>query len=545
MTDKWGAGDPACTPDAIKEKTVTTSSPNPILKVTGLTKTFPGVTALDQVSLEVGCAEIHALLGENGAGKSTLLKILSGAQPADRGEISLFGTPLQVETPLESRQAGIVTIYQEFSLIPPLSVAENIYLGREPRGAFGIRHAQMHRDAKEALDRIGLNVSPSRLVSSLSVAEQQMVEIARALSFDSKLIIMDEPTAALSGSEVDRLLEIVLELKRQGISVIYVTHRLGEVFRVCDRYSVLRDGQLVDVGDVAEIDEDGLIHSMVGREFSHIFAKRTGNSGGSVALEARNLTSIPNLRDPNATMVRGVSLQANYGEILGIAGLVGAGRTETVRMLFGADNRQSGEILIDGNAADIANPGQAIAAGLGLVTEDRKKQGCFLDLPVNQNISMASLGELSGRFGQLDLGSENRLFEESRDRLDIKVSGARQAIGKLSGGNQQKALIARWLAKAPKILIVDEPTRGIDVRSKAQVHDILFDLADRGTAVIVISSELPEILTVSDRILTMSEGRITGEFSRETATEEKLMQSMTPVHTHSQDKPQPAGALYE
>ena len=500
----------------------------PILEASGVTKTFPGVVALEDVDFTVGPAEVHALLGENGAGKSTLLKILSGAQPADRGELTFFGERLKCENPLEARQSGIVTIYQEFSLIPPLTVAENIYLGREPRGLVGIDYRRMRSGAREALARIGLSVDPMRLVSSLSVAEQQMVEIARALSLDSKLIIMDEPTAALSGSEVDRLLEIVRGLKDQGLSIVYVTHRLSEVFRVCDRYTVLRDGKLVTAGAVADTDENGIIRSMVGRELSHLFRRRSEAKTGETALEAAGLTSLPNLRDPNATVVDDVSFMVRYGEILGIAGLVGAGRTETIRMIFGADGKRNGEIRVDSKPANIRSPLDAISYGIGLVTEDRKKHGCFIDLPVRQNMSMASLKQLSSRLGIIDATAEKKIFEANRDRLDIKVSGPQQPIGKLSGGNQQKVLIARWLARAPKILIVDEPTRGIDVSAKAQVHDILFNLADNGIAIIVISSEMPEILTVSDRIVTLCEGRLTGEFSREEADEEVLMRCMTP-----------------
>lgn len=506
-----------------------------LLKVGGLTKTFPGVKALDGVDFDVRPGEIHALLGENGAGKSTLLKILSGAQGHDSGSIEFDGRPLEIGTPLEANEAGIVTIYQEFSLIPPLTVAENIFLGRQPRGLFGVDYRKMVQDAKIAMDRIGLELDPRRTVSSLSVAEQQMTEIARALSMQSKLIIMDEPTAALSGTEVDVLLDIVLELKRQGMAVIYVTHRLTEVFQICDRYTVLRDGEMVVSGNIADTDQDGIIKSMVGREIDHLFRKREDVHRRGVALEATGLNSLQNMRDPNAISVIDLSFQVHYGEILGIAGLVGAGRTETARMLFGADKRKSGSLKIDGKEVDINSPTDAIRLGIGMVTEDRKTQGCFQDLPVKQNISVASLRELSNTVGILDLASETQLFEKSRDQFDIKVAGQKQAIGKLSGGNQQKALIARWWAKAPKILIVDEPTRGIDIRAKAQVHDILFELANQGAAIIVISSELPEILTVSDRIITMSEGRITGEFDRASANEELLMRSMTPAQSNKTD----------
>lgn len=500
----------------------------PLLKLRNLSKSFPGVKALDNVDLDVYPGEVHALLGENGAGKSTLLKILSGAQLGDGGTVEFDGRPFEANAPVEATAIGIVTIYQEFSLIPPLSIAENIFLGRQPRGLFGVDFRKMYNDARTAMDRIGLDLDPRRLVSTLSVAEQQMTEIARALSMQSKLIIMDEPTAALSGSEVDALLEIVQELRRQGISIIYVTHRLPEVFRICDSYTILRDGKMVANGSVSEIDEDALIKSMVGREVNQQFQAREVLPGSSIALEARGLNSLQNLRDPSAICVQDVSFKAYYGEVLGIAGLVGAGRTETLRMLFGADRRKSGTIHIDDSEVDINSPMDAIQHGIGMVTEDRKAQGCYLDLSVAQNISAASLQRLSNAFGVLDLKGETDLFHESRSKFNIKVAGPKQAIGKLSGGNQQKTLLARWWARAPKILIVDEPTRGIDIQAKAQVHEILFELANQGTAVIVISSELPEVLNVSDRILTMSEGRITGEFARKNANEETLMRAMTP-----------------
>ena len=504
------------------------ASNSALLAVDGVTKTFPGVVALNDVSFALGRGEVHALLGENGAGKSTLLKILSGAQPADSGRILLDGQPFDHDTPLQARQSGLATIYQEFSLVPPLSVAENIFLGRAPLRGGMIDYRRMRHEAMAALERIGLAIDPDRAVSSLSVAEQQLVEIARALSFNARIIIMDEPTAALSGSEVDRLLDIVRDVRAQQVSVIYVTHRLSEVFRICDRYTVLRDGEVVTSGEVAEVAEEDIIRSMVGREFSHLFKRRGDVAAGAVALQVEQLWSLPNLRDPNATEVRDVSFQARYGEILGIAGLVGAGRTETIRMLFGADQRKAGRIRIDGREVAIHSPRHAIGHGIGLVTEDRKQQGCFLDLSVLENMSIASLSRLCNRLGIVDQARERRAFEENGGKLNIKMTGPRQPIGKLSGGNQQKVIIARWLMRRPKILIVDEPTRGIDVSAKAQVHDILFGLAREGLAVIVISSELPELLTVSDRILTMCEGRVTGEFSRDDANEESLMMRMAP-----------------
>lgn len=509
---------------------------DPILVATGIGKTFPGVVALDDVNLTVGRGEVHALLGENGAGKSTLLKILSGAQPSDGGSILFEGRDLPRETPLQVTRAGIVTIYQEFNLIPPLTVAENIFIGREPRRFGLVDHGQMRRSAKTALDRIGLSVPVDRLVSSLSVAEQQMVEIARALSMQSRLIIMDEPTAALSDIEVERLLSIVGQLRAEGMSVIYVTHRLKEVMRVCDNYTILRDGKFVECGAVSNVSEDQIIKLMVGRDIEHLFKQREEVRKGAIALRGHRLSSQANLNDPNATRVDQVSFEAFYGEILGIAGLVGAGRTELARLVFGADRMASGEIFLDEEKVSIRTPKDAIARGIALVTEDRKQQGCFLELSVKHNLSTACLDRITNRLGIVDAKAETELVEEHSRKLAIRMASAQQKIGSLSGGNQQKVLIARWLALAPKVLIVDEPTRGIDVGAKAQVHDILFSLADAGIAIIVISSELPEILTVSDRILTMCEGRLTGAFSRQEATEEKLMRAMTHRHTKTQEQ---------
>jgi inositol transport system ATP-binding protein len=495
--------------------------------MTGISKRFPGVRALDDVQLEVGRGEIHALLGENGAGKSTLLKILSGAQPPDSGEIVFGGKPVTFATPHDAQRMGIVTIYQEFTLAPNMTIAENVFIGREPGMRPFVNWRKMVADTRVITKRIGLDMNPMALVRDLSVAEQQMVEIARALSMQSRLIVMDEPTSALSASEVDKLYRIARDLRDQGLSIIFVTHRLEEVFEICDRYTVLRDGHYVGSGSVAETNVDNIIRMMVGREVSTLFAHRQAAEPGAVALAVEGLTRRGNTQDPHAVVLDGVSLNVRHGEILGIAGLVGAGRTEVARAIFGADPFDAGTILVEGKPVTIRSPRDAIRHGIGLVPEDRKQQALFLALAVRMNLSMASLGTLE-RWGWLvDEKAESRMVEEFKRALNIRMAGPEQLIANLSGGNQQKVVLARWLALRPKVLIVDEPTRGIDVGAKVEVHNLLYDMARSGIAIIAISSELPEVLAISDRIVTMREGRVTGEISREEATQEKLMSMMT------------------
>jgi len=501
---------------------------SPLLRMTGITKRFPGVLALNDVSLDVLPGEVLGLLGENGAGKSTLLKILSGAQAPDAGSIALDGEELRFAAPYEAQARGIVTIYQEFNLIPTLSVAENLMIGRE-RGRAGVIHwpATM-RAAREALDRLGLPIDPRRLVRDLSVADQQMVEIARALSIEARLIVMDEPTAALSAAEVTRLLDLVRTLRGQGIGVIYVTHRLDEVIALCDRATVLRDGRLVGTVDVASIAVDDLIRMMVGRDLG-VFAPIQGGAAqpGPPALRVEGLGTKMAASDPHATVVHDVSLYLRRGEILGIAGLVGAGRTELARAIFGADPVSSGRVFVNGTPVAIGSPADAIALGIGLVPEDRKQQALFLSLAIRNNLAVAAMGRLSAALGYVSDAWERGLVEDYRSALGIRMASPDQSIANLSGGNQQKVVLARWLALKPKILIVDEPTRGIDVAAKAEVHQLLGRLAREGIAVMVISSELPEVLALSDRILTLCEGRLTGEVMRADASEEQLMRLMT------------------
>jgi ABC-type sugar transport system ATPase subunit len=499
----------------------------PILKMTGVSKRFPGVLALEDVHLEVGEAEIHALLGENGAGKSTLLKVLSGAHSADSGSIELFGEPVAFATPHDAQRAGVVTIYQEFTLAPEMTIAENVFIGREPGSTLFISWRRLSENTRAITDRIGLKRDPMTLVRDLSVAEQQLVEIARALSMRSRLIIMDEPTSALSEAEVANLARIIRTLKAEGLSIIFVTHRLEEVFRLCDRFTVLRDGRYVGAGRVADVTVDAIIRMMVGRDVSSLYGERPIPPRGPVALEVEGLTRRRNARDPHAIELVDVSLKAHKGEILGLAGLVGAGRSETARAIFGADKFDHGEIRIDGKPVSFAGPHDAMMQGVGLVPEDRKKQALFLRLAICTNITIAAHDQITRARWFIDEGREEKLVDEFRGLLSIRMASPGQAAGDLSGGNQQKVVLARWLALRPKILIVDEPTRGIDIGSKVEVHNLLIEMAKQGIAVIVISSELPEILAVSDRIVTMREGRVTGEIARKDATQEILMSMMT------------------
>jgi inositol transport system ATP-binding protein len=498
-----------------------------LLRMTGISKSFPGVRALDAVDFEVGAAEIHAFLGENGAGKSTLLKILSGAQAPDAGTIEFGGQQVTFANPHAAQAAGIVTIYQEFTLAPDMTIAENVFIGREPGSRLFVSRAQLEAQTRILSNRIGLDRSPNALVRDLSVAEQQMVEIARALSMKSRLIVMDEPTSALSRTEVEKLFEIIRSLKRDGISTIFVTHRLEEVFEICDRFTVLRDGRHVGTGVVSNTTLDGIIRLMVGRELGLLAPRDTSFATGEVALAVQGLSRRRKSSDASAIELHDVSFNVQKGEILGIAGLVGAGRTETARAIFGADTIDSGHITVNGETVKISSPRDAIGHGIGLVPEDRKQQALFLALAIRTNISIAAHDRISAFHVFIDGNKEDALVEDYRKLLNIRMSSGDQIVGNLSGGNQQKIVLARWLALRPKVLIVDEPTRGIDVGAKVEVHNLLFQMAASGIAIIVISSELPEILSLADRIVTMREGRVTGEISRKAANQEKLMTLMT------------------
>ena len=498
-----------------------------LLDVRAVSKQFPGVKALDGVDLQVRRGEVHALLGENGAGKSTLLKILSGALRADRGEATLDGAMLKPsDTPRERQRSGLVTIYQEFNLLPFMSIAENLYLGREPARRGLIDWAAMYANSRALLASLGLNVDPRREVRHLSVAHQQMVEIGRAVAQQAKLIVMDEPTAALGSREVEILHAVMGELKTLGVSFIYVTHRLDEIKRVCDSFTVLRDGRYVASGEVQGVETGDLVRLMVGRDVEVSKRAREARPGPAV-LAVKGISRARELGGRHAIALSDLSIEVKAGEILGFAGLVGAGRTELARIIFGADHCDQGVLYLDGSELKpLRSPKEAIRAGIALVPEDRKQQGCFLEQSISQNMTLPSLKRIARWRIFVNEGKERQLVEKYRAALRIKMSDSAVAIGTLSGGNQQKVLLARCMALQPKVLIVDEPTRGIDIGAKAEVHQLLFDMAQSGIALIIISSEMHEVLALSDRIVVFREGCISGFLDGRDATENNLMELM-------------------
>jgi ribose transport system ATP-binding protein len=488
-----------------------------ILRMVNIEKTFPGVKALDKVTLEVMKGEVHVLLGENGAGKSTLMKILTGIYQKDSGYIEFKGKKVDINNPKQAQVMGISIIYQEFNLIPHLSIAENVFLGREAMKKGFIDHKKMIEDTKKILDSLGVDLDPETPVKELGVAQQQMVEIAKALSVDADIIVMDEPTAALTDKEIDELFKSIKKLKARGVSVIYISHRLKEIKQIGDRATVLRDGQYIGTVEIENTDLENIIQMMVGRQLKDKFPKIAAQRG-DVALELRNVSRKGVLHD--------ISLKAYRGEVLGIAGLMGAGRTELARVIFGADLIDSGEIYIDGEKVNIKTPHDAINKGIGFLTEDRKGQGLVLGLGVRENITLANLNKMTKKLF-CNKQREKELSEEFVEQLNIKTPGTEQKVRFLSGGNQQKVVLAKWLCTQCNILIFDEPTRGIDVGAKVEIYKLMNQLVQGGKAVLMISSELPEILGMSDRILVMHEGRITGEFMREEATQEKIMKCAT------------------
>ncbi|MFN8379073.1 MAG: sugar ABC transporter ATP-binding protein [Anaerolineae bacterium] len=497
----------------------------PMLQLEGISKSFPGVRALSDVHFEMRAGEVHALLGENGAGKSTLIKIISGVYQPDSGVIRVGGKERRFDNPREAQSAGIATIYQELSLYPELTVAENIFMGHAPKGRMrALNWGEMRRRAQEILDSLNIHdMDVGRKVGTMSVGNRQRVEIAKALSLDARILIMDEPTAALTEADVERLFDIVRLLRERGVGIIYISHRLQEVFELTDRVTVLRDGQYVGTKEVKDVSEDDLITMMVGRTIDDMFPKLEAEIGEPV-LEVRDL-----FRQPNT---RGVSLQLRKGEILGLAGLVGSGRSELAQTIFGFTPADSGEIKVRGKTVAIRHPGDAMNLGIAYVPEDRGSQGLVRPMRVRENVSMAVLKELS-RVSFIQRGAERNLALKTVEQLRVRTAGIEQIVGRLSGGNQQKIVVGKWLAAKPSILIMDEPTRGIDVGAKAEIHRLMSELAQQGMAVLMISSELPEVLGMSDRILVMREGKIAAEFSREEATQEKIaaaMMSTTPVN---------------
>jgi ribose transport system ATP-binding protein len=478
--------------------------------MSGVEKSFPGVKALDDVTIEVERGSVHGIVGENGAGKSTLMKILSGVYAKDKGTIVFDGETIESTTPHEAMERGLSIIYQELNLVNTMTVGENIFLGRfaEVGGMKGT-----HQKAREVLDRIGSKIDTFSYVQDLSVSHKQMVEIAKALSFNSKLIIMDEPSSSLTHDEMRELVEIIHQLKSQGISVIYISHKLDEIFEFCDMVTVMRDGQVVGTKEVKEFTRREMVSMMVGRSIDNEFPERPRTAEGTL-MEVRGIRT---------RMLHDVSFTLKKGEILGLVGLVGAGRTEIVRALFGADKIKAGTIAINGEQVPIRNPRDAMKQGICLVPEDRKQQGLILPFSVENNISIACLKELY-RYGILDKAKEKQIAERYIEKLRIKTPTTRTAVESLSGGNQQKCIIGRWLELSPRILIMDEPTKGIDVGAKYEIYLLMKQIVENGGSIILISSELPEVINMSNRVLTVCEGRITGEFDPEKDSVNEIME---------------------
>jgi ribose transport system ATP-binding protein len=485
---------------------------SPLLEMRAISKRFPGVTALDGVDFELERGEVHVILGENGAGKSTLIKMLSGAYQPDEGEILFEGVPVRIPSAAVAQSLGISTIYQEFNLVPQLTVAENVFLGRQPRRLGIVDRRRMREEARRLLERIKVRVDPDTRVSALGVAQRQMVEIAKALSLEARVLIMDEPTASLSGQEVQRLFEIVRGLEQEEVGVIFISHHLEEVTEIGDRVTVLRDGKLV--GQVpATTDHSELVRMMVGRSIEDQFPRRPPEIG-DVLLEVWDLSREGVLED--------VSLRVRAGEVVGIAGIVGAGRTELARAIFGVDPVDSGEVWVEGRRMERFDPREAKNRGIGFITEDRQGQGIVPPLSVAENLVLASLEETTS------VGLVNRREQRSRaqkmiEELNIRTPGPEQEVRYLSGGNQQKTVIGKWLLADSRVLIMDEPTRGIDVGAKVEIYELMNELTEQGAGILMISSDLPEVLGMSDRILVMAGGRITGELSGEEATQERVM----------------------
>ena len=489
-----------------------------LLEMTGITKNFPGVRALNNVDMKVKPGTIHALVGENGAGKSTLMKILIGMYEADSGKIKFNGKEVNFRKVNDALNAGISMIYQELSPVPYMTVAENIFLGKELfyKNSFLVNDRKMEKKTTELLEQLEINIDPKTKMRDLSTAYTQMVEIAKAISYDSKLVIMDEPTSAITEKEIEDLFKIIKWLKGKGVSIIYISHKLDEIFRIADEITVLRDGELVTTVDAKETNNEKLIEMMVGRELKQLFPKVNGKIG-EVVLEIRNFCS---------SKFHDVNISVRKGEILGIAGLMGAGRTEVMESLYGLTPRDSGEIYINKQKVNIKSPQDAVKYKIGFLTEDRKLSGLFLPLAVDDNTVIANINSYI-KAGLISHKSVEDDCNQMIELLSIKTPGLRQIVNNLSGGNQQKVLIARWLLINADILILDEPTRGIDVGAKSEIHRLMSKLANEGKAIIMISSELPEILGMSDRIVVMHEGRKTGELTREEATQEKIMKLAT------------------
>ncbi|MEY9535406.1 sugar ABC transporter ATP-binding protein [Sinorhizobium fredii] len=487
-----------------------------LLTAEGVRKEFPGVVALDDVEFKLKRGTVHALMGENGAGKSTLMKILAGIYHPDQGEVKLKGVGIQLKSPLDALENGIAMIHQELNLMPFMTVAENIWIRREPKNRFGfVDHGEMRRITAKLFERLKINIDPEIEVRHLSVASRQMVEIAKAVSYESDVLIMDEPTSALTEREVAHLFEIIRDLRSQGIGIVYITHKMNELFEIADEFSVFRDGKYIGTHASSQVTRDDIIRMMVGREITQMFPKEEVPIG-DVVLSVKNLTLNGVFQD--------VSFDVRAGEILGVAGLVGSGRSNVAETLFGVTPASSGTIAIDGKELVIDNPNTAIRNRMAFLTEDRKDTGCLLILDILENMQIAVLQDRFVKRGFVSEKAVTAACEEMSRKLRVKTPNLQERIENLSGGNQQKVLIGRWLLTNPHILILDEPTRGIDVGAKAEIHRLVTELARNGVAVIMISSEMPEVLGMSDRIMVMHEGRVTGFLDRAEATQIKVME---------------------
>ncbi|MGH8872101.1 MAG: sugar ABC transporter ATP-binding protein [Acidimicrobiia bacterium] len=489
------------------------AEPRPVFEIRGVSKRFDATQALSEVSLTLYPGEVHALVGENGAGKSTLIKIMTGIYPADEGELLLAGEPFAPRHSADAQRQGIAAIYQEPSVFPDLSVAENIYIGHQDQGMV-IDWSSMYRDAARILSTLDIDIDPRLPAAGLTVAGQQAVEIAKAISLEVRVLIMDEPTAALSAHEVDRLFRQVRRLKDTGVAILFITHRLEELFAISDRISVFRDGRHISTRPVADVTEDSLVREMVGRDPSDFFA-RGEHPQGEVVMKVDSLGVEGVFSD--------VSFELRRGEVFGLAGLVGAGRTDIALSLFGVTPADTGTVELDGNRLDIGSPQQALAHGIAYLSEDRRRLGLSLEQSLVANVTLATLDRYTGGLGLIDRDKEHEDADALRERLDIRAPSLSTPVSQLSGGNQQKAMLAKWLNTHPKVLILDEPTRGIDVGAKADVHKFIDELAASGIAIILISSDLPEVIAMSDRVAVMREGRLTGVYARRDATQERIM----------------------
>ncbi len=493
----------------------------PVLEMRGIAKRFNGVPALQNVNLTIYPGEVHALMGENGAGKSTLMKILAGAYIADEGEIHINGSPVKITDPATARKAGINLIYQELNVAPNLTVTENMFMGSELRQGQFLDRKRMQLEAQQVLKSLGANFTEQTVVGKLSIAEQQQVEIARALKDKSRVLVMDEPTAALSDRETERLFEVIRKLRSDGIAIIYISHRMEEIYALADRISVLRDGQYIGSLTRDEISPQRLVQMMVGRSMEDFYEHQRQKNPGPVVLSVRNIS--------DGRKIKPASFEVHAGEILALSGLVGAGRTEICRLIFGADRKASGEVFLNGKKLNINTPSDAIDAGIGYVPEDRKDQGLFLEMSSRKNIAINTLKQ-DAKAGVVNWGSVNRLATQAVENFHIRLANLEIRAVDLSGGNQQKLLLARWLAIKPRILMLDEPTRGVDIGAKSEIYRIMSELAAQGVAIIMVSSELPEVVGMSDRVLVMREGHLVGELDDSVGkeiTQEKIMHYAT------------------